>query len=176
MAGNPANAALWTDADVYVGPTNATNPADVNTAFSAAWDLVGLLDGDAGFTQSRSWNKADIYAWGNVLVRTSRRNFKLTMKFTALEGAAQAVRDLVWPGSSATDLVVPRPAFVKVAFERREGTTISRLISTYRAEVEIDGDIVDKESDLTKYPLLATIYPEADGSLFVEQSTVTITS
>lgn len=169
MAGDPALAEIWADADVYTGALDATNPANPEDPFGAAWDLVGLLDGDEGFTQARDEDVNDLYAWGGILVRTSRRNFKQTVKFVALEDN-DTVRDLVWPASTDTALYVPRPADIKVAFETREGSKIKRLISHYRAQVVVDDDIVDQESDLTKYTLLATIFPSADGWLFDRQS------
>ena len=175
MAGDPANASLWADADVYVGPLTAPNPADVDTAFGAEWDLVGLLDGDEGFTQSRDEQTGDHFAWGGVLVRTSRRNFKLTVGFTALEDN-ETTRELIWPGSTSSLLVVPRPERIRIAFETREGDKVKRLIAHYQAEVDVDGDIVDNESDLTAYGLIATIFPDADGNLFDIQETAAASS
>jgi len=72
VAGDPTNASLWTDADVYVGPLSATNPATIDDPFGVDWGLVGLLDGDEGFSESRDEDKDDKYAWGGILVRTSR--------------------------------------------------------------------------------------------------------
>lgn len=161
MAGDTSNAALWTDADVYIAPIGTTVPADATTEFGVGWELVGLLDGDQGFTQSRSEDTADYYAWGGILVRTSRRNFKLTMTFTALEDN-DTTRDLIWPGSTATALVVPRPAQVMVAFEMREGDKVKRLITANYAEVTVNGDITDNETALTQYPLTATIFPNTN--------------
>lgn len=171
MAGDTSNATVWPDADVYIGPTTATNPADITTEFSSDWDLVGLLDGDAGFTQGREEQTNDIYAWGGILVRTTRRNFKQTITFTALEDNA-TTKALIWPGSENGDLIVPRPERLKVAFEMVEGDNKKRLISAHEAEIVINGDITDNESDLTRYELMATIFPNASGVLFVEQSTV----
>jgi hypothetical protein len=160
MAGSPTNASLWPDADVYVGALDATNPTDADTAFDSDWDFVGLLDGDAGFGNSREEEKTDLFAWGGILVRTSRRNFKMSRTFTLLEDN-DVTRELIWPGSSATELFVPRPQRIKIAFEVREGDRVQRLISTdVGADVEVDGDYSDTESDLTRYPMRATIYPD----------------
>lgn len=169
MGGTPANATLWPDADVYVGATTATDPADVDTAFGGTWDLVGLLDGDAGFAHSREEEVNDRFAWGGILVRTTRKNFKYTVKFTPLEWNT-TVRDLVFPDSPTGTIVVPRPKRIKIAFETREDDKVRRLISAYQAECAVDGDIEDKEDDLTKYSLIATIFPTSDGDLFVEQN------
>jgi len=170
MAGDPANASIWTDADVYVGDTDAEDPIGIEVPFGLDWRLVGLLDGEPGFTQSRDEEETGHYAWGGILVRTSRRNFKLTVGFTALEDN-EVTRDLIWPDSPAAQLVVPRPKRIKIAFETREGDKVKRLISAYQAEVKVDGEITDSEGDLTRYPLIATIFPTSEGVLFNTQST-----
>lgn len=174
MAGDPTNASIWPDADVFVGPLDADNPATVDDPFPAEWGLVGLLDGEQGFTQSREEETNDHYAWGGILVRTSRRNFKLTIGFTALEDNPET-RELIWPGSPPGQLIVPRPVRLKVAFETREPVgedeKIKRLISHHQAEITVNGDITDNESDLTRYELLATIFPSGDGVLLDEQVT-----
>lgn len=169
MSGNPANASLWADADVYISTDlNEANPADANTAFAGGWELVGLLDGEAGFTQSREQEVTDHYAWGNIIVRTARRNFKLTYSFTALEDN-EVTRSLAWPGSSPGELVVPQPVRVKVAFETREGAKVRRVITKQYAEVTLDGDVNENETTLASLPFLATIFPDGNGVLFVEQ-------
>lgn len=174
MSGDATNATVWPDADVYWSPDiDATIPATISTAFSAAWDLVGLLDGDAGFVQSREEDVADLYAWGGILVRTTRRNFKQTITFTALEDN-DTTHDLIWPGSAQGEIVVPRPVRGRIAFETREGDRVHRLISAYQAEVAVNGDITDSEGDLTRYELVATIFPDPSESpavLFREQKT-----
>lgn len=170
MAGDPTNASLWTDADVYVGPLDAVNPATVDDPFPAEWGLVGLLDGDEGFNESRDEDKDDKYAWGGILVRTSRAHFKLTRSFTALEDN-DTTRSLIWPGSTSTQLIVPRPVPIKLAFETREGDVVRRLITAQHAEVDVDGDVQENETDLTTYPLVATIFPTAGKVLFNRQLT-----
>lgn len=169
MSGNPANASLWADADVYVSTDlNESNPADAETAFAGGWDMVGLLDGETGFTQSREQEETDHYAWGNIIVRTSRRNFKLTYSFTALEDNT-VTRSLAWPGSGNGELVVPQPVRVKLAFETREGAKVRRVITKQYAEVTLDGDVNENETSLASLPFVATIFPDGNGVLFVEQ-------
>jgi hypothetical protein len=173
MAGDIDNASNWPDADVYVAPLGTAVPATVATEFGVGWELVGLLDGDTGFTQTRDEERNDLYAWGGVIVRTTRRNFKLTIAFTALEDN-DTTRDLIWPGSAAGSIVVPRPADVLLAFELREGAKVKRLITANYAQVDVTGDIVDNEADLTRYELTATIFPDATADpplLFTEQKT-----
>lgn len=170
MAGDPANASIWPDANVYVAALGSTIPADEDTAFNGSWDLVGLLDGDEGFAHDRSESVTDHFAWGGILVRTSRKDFKYEVKFTPLEWN-DTVRDLVFPNSPAGTIIVPRPVRILIAFETIEDTVVRRLISKYQAEVSVDGTITDQEDDLTKYPLKATIFPNAAGELFTEQPT-----
>lgn len=171
MAGNPDNASLWAEADVYVTPDlDAEVPESIDDPFPSDWGLVGLLSGEDGFVTSREEDKSDHFAWGGILVRTSRRNFKLTRKFSALEDN-EVTRDLIWPGSPAGQLIVPRPVPVLVGFETREAGKKHRLITARYAIVDLDGDVTESESDLTKYELLSTIYPTGEGVLFTEQST-----
>jgi hypothetical protein len=171
VAGDPLKANLWTDADVYISTNlSATLPANANTAFGVDWELVGLLDGDEGFPESRDEDTDDKFAWGGILVRTSRNHFKLTKNFTALEDN-ETTYSLLWPGSSATQIVVPRPAKVLVAFETREGDKVRRLITANYAEVSLDGDHGENEADLESMTFAATIYPTGAGVLFNRQTT-----
>lgn len=176
MAGDPLKANLWTDADVYISTNlSATLPANAETAFGLDWDLVGLLDGDEGFPESRDEDTDDKFAWGGILVRTSRNHFKLTKSFTALEDN-DTTYSLLWPGSSATQIKVPRPAKVLVAFETREGDKVRRLITANYAEISLDGDHGENETDLESMTFTATIYPTGGGVLFNRQTTPILSS
>lgn len=176
MAGDPTKANLWTDADVYISfNLSATLPADADTPFGADWHLVGLLDGDEGFPETRDEDTDDKFAWGGVLVRTSRQHFKLTKSFTCLEDN-DTTRKLVWPGSTDTRIKVPRPERVLVAFETREGEKVRRLITSQYAECALDGDHGENETDLESATIAATIFPTADGWLFERQSTPVLES
>lgn len=177
MSGTPANASVWADADVYIAPIGSTIPADTSTPFNGSWSLVGLLDGGDGFEQSRDEDKKDHYAWGGILVATSRKNFKLSVKFSVLEDNI-ATRSLIWPGSTATSIVVPTPANLLIAFEVRMGGKVRRLITANYAQVDVDGSIKDGEEDLAKAGLVATIFPTGatPGVLFIRQAVPTIAS
>lgn len=168
MANDPSRAEYWPNADVYVAPLGSNIPADEDTPFDGDWSLVGCLDGEAGFAWSRSRSKAQKFAWGEQLIRTTRKDFMLSVKFTAFEGGNAAVDNLVWPGSTGGTLVIPNPERILIAFETREAGVVKRQISAYEVEVEVDGDVVDK-SDVTGYPFMATIFPNGDGELLVRQ-------
>jgi hypothetical protein len=175
MSGDPTKANLWTDADVYVSfDLSATLPADASTPFGPAWNLVGLLDGDEGFPETRDEDTDDKFAWGGILVRTSRQHFKLTKSFTCLEDN-DTTRQLVWPGSSATQIVVPRPAKVLVAFETREGEKVRSLITADHGECSLDGDHGENETDLESATIATTIFPTGEGVLFDRQATPILT-
>ena len=165
MSGDPDKASIWGDADVFVADPDATTPASVDVPFSGEWDLVGLLDGDAGFEESRSQDSSDFFAWGGLLVRTSRRNFKLTRKFVCLEENAVTL-GLVWPGSELGERRVPVRRLVKLGFETTDGDKVKRVITRRHAEVAEVGTIKDSESELTKLEITVDIYPDADGVLF----------
>jgi hypothetical protein len=166
MSGDTEKASIWGDADVYVtDDLDAPIPDTIQDAFNESWDLVGLLDGDAGFEEERSEDTSDKYAWGSILVRTQRSNFSLTRKFTALEDNP-VVNGLLWPGSTATKRRVPRRHKFKIAFHTRDGIKEKRVISTLYAEVSNVGTIKDSETDLTKYEITVKIYPTAEGDLF----------
>lgn len=176
MVSDPTKANLWTDADVYVSfNLNATLPANADEPFGPDWELVGLLDGDDGFPESRDEDTDDKFAWGGILVRTSRQHFKLTKSFTALEDN-DVTRQLVWPGSTATKIKVPRPARVKVAFETREGIKKRRLATSLYAECALDGDHGENETDLESATIACTIFPTSDGDLFDLQETPVLQS
>ena len=176
MSGDPTKASLWADADVYIAPLGSAVPADAATPFSVAWTLVGLLDGDQGFEESREGDVKDHYAWGGTLVATTRSKFKLSKKFTVLEDNV-TTRALIWPGSTATSTIVPVPVDLLVAFETRNGGKVRRKITSSRAQVDVDGGINDNETDMTAVTLVATIYPNpTTKELFIEQGKPTIVS
>lgn len=166
MSGNPDNASIWGDADVFVATDlEAELPASIDLDFGLDWDIVGLLDGDAGFEESRSQDSSDFFAWGGLLVRTSRRNFKLQRKFVCLEENAVTL-GLVWPDSGQGERRVPKVKRVKLGFETLDGDKRKRVITRRYAEVAEVGTIKDSESELTKLEITVDIYPDADGVLF----------
>lgn len=174
MAGDPTQARLWADADVYVAfgedqaaldaitRPSAFTPADPGSDWSADWDLIGLLDGDEGFTEAREQDDTDHYAWGGIIYRSSHKNFKVTRRFVAVEVENPTVDRLRWPGSTDSSIVVPTTQIerVLVGFEKREGSIIRRLITAHYAEVMVDGDVEENETDPSKVAFIATVFPD----------------
>ncbi|GAA1406272.1 hypothetical protein GCM10009639_53950 [Kitasatospora putterlickiae] len=178
MPGDPLNTRLWTDADFWVADSLDTpNPADANTPFGAGWTLIGLLSGDDGMPESRDEDVSDYYAWGGGIVRTSRKNFKLTKKVTVLEDNP-STRALAWPGSTDTQIVVPKPVPRKCAFVTRDGATdlTERLITRNHAIITLDGDQDNNETDLRQSTFAAVIYPDANKVLFDRQVSQAVTA
>lgn len=170
MSGNNEKAAIWADADVFVAELGATIPADLDTPFGPEWRLVGLLDGEDGFGESRSQDRSDHVAWGNRLVRTSSRNFVLTRTFSALEENATTA-GLVYPGSDDGHIRIPTRHLFLIAFVTYDGPDRTRrLITPQYAEVDEVGDITENETDLTKYEITVKIYPDKDNVLFLRQA------
>lgn len=171
MAGDPTNAAVWANADVYIGALDAAIPAP-GAPFGADWDAVGLLNGDDGFTESMGMDTTDFNAWGAGIIFTTRKNLKVTRQFTAYEDN-ETVFDLWYPGHDVTfdndgsggysgDIYVPDlQAKFKIAFETRSGDVIKRVISANYAQVDDRGDNKEGESDLASRPFTVIIYPAA---------------
>lgn len=174
MAGDVANPRIWSGADVYVAPVGSTAPTDVVAAWAAAWKAVGLLDGEAGMTESREEDVTDHHAWGGVLVRTTRSNHKRSFTFTCLEDNA-TVYGLVQPGSTAVTATGTTTRTVKVpttdprAFgvEVKDGTITKRRVIP-RGEIVAVGDTAFNDSEMAVFELSVNIYPDATGVLYLD--------
>ncbi|MGZ0151875.1 phage tail tube protein [Kribbella sp. WER1] len=175
MAGDSSNASLWTNADVYFAPDGTAAPTDVTTPPAVAYKLVGLLDGDEGFTEAREDETNEHYAWGGILVRQTKSKHKRTIRFVALEDNENTFA-LVNPGSTRTTNAGLTSSTVKVPvsgdihaflFEVREGDKIKRR-HVKRAEVTEVAEIKESETELSVFDITITIYPDADGTLYTE--------
>jgi hypothetical protein len=166
---------LWTGADVFIASVGATAPTDITTAWPVAWEPVGLLDGDEGFTWARTEDTNDFYAWGGLLVRTTRSKHKRTVTFVCLEDN-DVTFDLINPGSTRGTAVagvvtsavkVPVPTEIAIGFEIRDGTkTVRRIVQ--RAAIESVAEIKESENAPTVYNVTVVLYPQADGTLWTE--------
>lgn len=175
MANDPTNVALYDNADVYVAPLGSPIPADASTAFSGAWSLAGIVDGDTGMALAHSADKTNYHDWQGLLVKVGRKNELVQFKFTVVEDNP-VTRAIIWPGSGAGVISRRYPANIMLGFETREGGKVKRYVTTQYAQVDVDGDITMGNSDPTKYPLVATIFPNASGEYFKEQSKPSISS
>ncbi len=173
MAGDIDNPRVWVNADVYVGPTDATAPDDIDTPLDTDFEALGLL-GEDGMTESRDEDKTDHYAWGGILVRTTRSKHKRTIKVIALEDNP-VVFDLVNPGSdvetvgdvTTRTVKTPQPNKKSFVFETTDGD-ITRRLYVPTGEVLDVGDIESSDSAMTQKELTVTVYPDSDGVLYIE--------
>lgn len=177
MAGDATNAALWTNADVYIAPTTTTQwPTDVTTAWGVDWDAVGLLDGEEGFTETReNADSSEHYAWGGILVKATTSKHKRTVKFVALEDN-DTVFALINPGSTRSTaagvttsaIKAPEAAEFAVGFEVRDGDVVKRRWCK-RAEVVEVGEVKESESDLTVFEVTVVLYPDASTGVIWDE-------
>ena len=173
MAGDVSNVAVWSEADVLIGPLTATNPT-AGAAFlltSGNWDFAGILDGGAGFVESQSNTSTDHTGWGYGTVATTRKDLTITRTFTALEDNEQTL-SLRYDTSGVTFATGTYSGDLagrdlqdkfKIAFEVRTGTTIKRLISKNYAQVDSLGDVTENEDGLASLPVTVKIYPDSSG-------------
>lgn len=177
MAGDPTKASQWEGADAYIHDTTGTaGPADLTTAWGTGWQLVGLLDGDEGFTWEREEESSEKYAWGGLLIKRVKSKHKRTLKIVALEDNATVFK-LVNPGSTrataagltTSTIKVPKRAEFALGLELREGDKVVRR-TIKRAEVDTIDEIKESEAEVTVYAITVVLYPEADGTLYTEIS------
>lgn len=172
------NARIWLGAQVLTAPLDTPIPTNLVTDWDDDFDDLGLLSQD-GLTGSRSESSTDHFAYGNTLVRTTRRDHKRTFQVTALESNL-TVLELVDPGSSVDTVGGVTTRIVKTpqknermfAFELLDGDVMMRRIIP-RGEVTAVGDQVVSDNAISMYPLTISVYPydfDADGipQLFIE--------
>lgn len=173
MSGSADNTNLWLDADVYIAPRGTAGPTDLVASWGSNWELVGLLDGEEGFTEARESETSEHYAWGGKLYKRSTSKHKRTIKFVALEDNAATFK-LVNPGSTRTSAGGVRTGVIKtptkaeafaIGFETREGDKVKRRFAEI-AEVAEIGEIKESETDPTVYEITVVIFPEEDGTLY----------
>jgi hypothetical protein len=178
MSGDAKNTSLWQGADVYIAPEGTVGPNDVTSSWAAGWSLVGLLDGDEGFTEGRESETSEKYAWGGILYRRTSSKHKRTFRFVALEDN-ETTFALVNPGSTRTTADGVRTGTIKVptvgtrfaiGFQLVDGGRTKRRHAK-SAEVQEVAEIKESETDPTVYEITVVIFPESDGTLYMTVET-----
>lgn len=181
MAGNPSNVRLYTEADVFVYkqpalapgdiPADVTEPLDTTIAWDAAdqatvkWGYLGILVGADGIDTQREWDETDITGWGYGTILVASKDFKATVMVNFREDNLVA-QEILWPGSSDDTLVVPDPAHLFFAFEKRTATGyVDRRITKRPSRLWVPNE-KDVEGDNTPRELSARIFPNSARELF----------
>lgn len=180
MAGDVDNPRIWIGADVYTAPVGTTLPTDTSASLNAAFRALGLLSED-GMTEGRDEDVTDHWAWGGILVRTTRSKHKRTFVVTALEDN-DVVFDLANPGSNTATtggvttrtVYVPDPNPQAFVIHLTDGSTVKRL-AVPRGEVSVVGEKTYSDAEMTMTELTITVYPDENGLLFYEISNDTQT-
>jgi hypothetical protein len=178
--GSTDNPRIWTGADVYAGPTSTTAPTNPTATLNAGFRALGLLSED-GLTESRDEDTTDHYAWGGILVRTTRSKHKRTFVVTALEDN-DVVFDLANPGSDTstsggvTTRTVHVPSTNRQSFviQLSDGSTLKRIyIPT--GEISAVGEKKYYDAEMAMTELTINVYPDTSGVLYKEFSNDTQT-
>lgn len=176
MAGNPDNANIWANGDVYIGDEEAETPMDSEKKtpngedFGSDWDLGGLLDGSEGFTESISLDSNDFFAWGGVFLGSTKQHLKITRTFTAYEDN-ETIMSLRYPGSdleyddktggyAGSLMIDDLQKRFKIGFQTRTGSNIKRVVTRLYAQIEEWGDSTENEEGVATFPFTVAIFPE----------------
>ncbi|QIS00990.1 hypothetical protein F5X71_00390 [Nocardia brasiliensis] len=171
LSRNPDAVAIFSDAAVYVGKTlTPTRPATIADPFDVTWDNAGILNGDSGITNPREWDVTEHMGWGIGLYRKGYKNFKESRVWTCLESNS-TTRRIAHPGSTATNIVVPRPGRFMLAFEFTNDFGVpERWFPVRPAQCWIP-NLDRNESDPTNYEVTSDIFADGSGLLYVRQYT-----
>ena len=173
MAGDANNIRVWDAGDVLLFTGSAAFapatdiPETVDTEFSENWDFVGMLLGDPGFDLERNFETKEIAAWRYGKVKKRRKSFALTIRFSPLEDNP-VIEQLVNPGSTATDVLVPTIKGQHIAFQTiADDGYVERRISKLPADIWVPKDFMKEDPDAREVEV--DIYPDTSGSLFTRQ-------
>ena len=167
---NPDNVNIWVDANVYVSTVAPVIPATVDAVMGITWNLVGILDGNAGFDDNRKWKENMNFGWGIGLIKVSHSQFEMDRTFTAMEDNP-VMQSLVNPGSTDTLRKVPLPAYVYLAFESFADTgKVERLFTRRKAQVWAEKQ-KRSEADVTSSAFACKIFADSAQVLFDRQAT-----
>lgn len=159
---------------VAAGETDATLPTDAVTALDAAITPLGLI-GDEGITLTRERSTDDIRAWGGQIVRTVQTEFSESATLQFLESdKAEVLKEVYGVDNvtvSGTDIAIkhneqelPPRAFV---FDMKDGAKRRRLVLP-NAQITATEDITLVHSDIIRYGVTITAYPDDDGNCAYE--------
>lgn len=172
MARDPENAKIWQDARIWFAIASAARPELPLSADEAVdeenWLEFGLLDGGDGIGEERSFDETEHFAWGLGLIKIGTRNFKLNRTMSLLEDNV-ATRQIMWPGSTETKLLMPKPVYGWLGFETTDDLGKVERLWTVRPSRLTVPDNNRNETDITKMAVTANIFANGASELFDRQ-------
>ena len=150
---------------VFRAPTGTTLPTSATAALDAAFlsRNVGLI-ADDGVTQSIGNTTTDIRSWqNNAIVRTLTSETKVTYQFTMLETASVALETYYDNFSGGASEITGQQGIRQswVIQINDEGNDIRVVIPD--GQVTERGDTVFSSTDVLRYPVTITAYPDSSG-------------
>lgn len=170
MSGDVDAPRIWLAGDVLVADVGVTPPTNTTADWATVdpdWVPLGLLSED-GLTEARDGDSNDVWAWGNILVRSVRSKEKRTFTVSVLENS-HVVWSLLNPGSIATTVNGMTTRTVKKSepdpkafgFEKRDGDITTRIVVP-RGEITEVGEAVSSEEGIESREITITVYPDPD--------------
>ena len=159
---------------VAAGPIDSTLPTDATTTLPAGVTPLGLV-GDEGVSLTRERSTDDIRAWGGQIVRTVQTEFSETATLQFLESDKAEVLKEVYGEDNVTvtggniaithnEQTLPSRVFV---FDMKDGDKRRRLVLP-NAQITGTEDITYVHSDIIRYGVTITAYPDEDGNCAYE--------
>ena len=165
MVGAP----LTATGGVAAGPVETTLPTDATTALPVGLVPLGLV-GDEGVTLTQERSTEDIRAWGGMIVRSVQTEFSESVSLQFLESDKAEVLKEVYGEANVTvtggNIAIrhngeqlPSRVFV---FDMKDGDKRRRLVLP-NAQITATEDITLVHSDIIRYGVTITAYPDDDG-------------
>ena len=159
---------------VAAGPINSTLPTDATTALPVGIVALGLV-GDEGVSLTRERSTDDIRAWGGQIVRTVQTEFSETATLQFLESdKAEVLKEVYGEGNVTVtggniaikhnERELPSRVFV---FDMKDGDKRRRLVLP-NAQITATEDITYVHSDIIRYGVTITAYPDEAGNCAYE--------
>lgn len=164
---------------IFTAPLGSTLPTDAKTDLDKAFKPVGFLS-DEGLSLTRDRSTDDIRKWGGEIYRTVQTEFSETAQFAFLDADKAEVLREVFGAENVTgegsELSIkhngdPLPGRVFV-FEMKDGSKRRRFVIP-NGQITQTEDIKYSHSDIVRYGVTVTAYPDKDGNCAYEYQTVT---
>ena len=152
---------------ILVGPTTSTLPTDATSPVTGL-EPAGYV-GEDGITMEQERSTENIIAWGGDTVRVLQTEHNVTFNWQFLETTGVVLGEVYGEDNVAasaggaavaiTSDTLPPRAYV---FEMRDGDSRTRVIIPNLQITEV-GETVFTHSDVIRYEVTATAFPNDDG-------------